>query len=318
MIHKKVIALLILSIFCSESTLGQQFFKDSTICYALTSVLQISESPHWAYKDQVKIETIHEDTVFYVIERELIKDKGARWKNVKFLLMEYSNRLFCSGAYYRSNFTDSFFINNVLVYDYNLIAGDTFHFNIDSVTRQEYYVIDSVGNHLLLDGSLKKAQYFTLRGKKYFNSLSLGSNYGGLLSFMDLIVFNNGELATTEVISICHNDTILYQSNDRFTKLLKQEWCDNDTVENAIKQYFSGVKNVLLEHKHVYPNPVKNVLHIRNFAQGAYAIFDLNGKEMKSAVIDSNQIDVSTLNSGTYILVLTNKEGSYRSKILVE
>lgn len=55
----------------------------------------------------------------------------------------------------------------------------------------------------------------------------------------------------------------------------------------------------------VYPNPTKSVLNLstlQDLNDAIYSIFDLNGRRILNAKLDSKTIDVSSLSSGQYIL----------------
>lgn len=72
----------------------------------------------------------------------------------------------------------------------------------------------------------------------------------------------------------------------------------------------------------LYPNPVKETLHINNGSnQNVIAtIFDLSGKELqKHSFINSNKaIDIKALNSGLYFIVFENELGEQVSKKFVK
>jgi hypothetical protein len=69
----------------------------------------------------------------------------------------------------------------------------------------------------------------------------------------------------------------------------------------------------------VYPNPVKNLLNIQSKeVPNKIEIFDTNGRLLQSATIISNQVDVSSLSSGTYFVKIYSKENSGVVKITKE
>lgn len=57
----------------------------------------------------------------------------------------------------------------------------------------------------------------------------------------------------------------------------------------------------------VYPNPVKDFLHIQSDEKFTYAIFDLNGSLMSEGNVQNQRIDFNSLPKGIYILILNNQ-----------
>ncbi|EAS21020.1 hypothetical protein BBFL7_01913 [Flavobacteria bacterium BBFL7] len=70
----------------------------------------------------------------------------------------------------------------------------------------------------------------------------------------------------------------------------------------------------------LYPNPSDDVLNltIESFRPSNLKIYDLSGRTVKSLNLDSEKIiiDVSDLNSGIYMLMITNDLGSVSSKFI--
>ena len=61
----------------------------------------------------------------------------------------------------------------------------------------------------------------------------------------------------------------------------------------------------------VYPNPFENQLSLTVSESTTYSILDLNGKILKSGSVNANgSIDLSELNSGSYLLNTINNSGS--------
>ncbi len=67
----------------------------------------------------------------------------------------------------------------------------------------------------------------------------------------------------------------------------------------------------------IYPNPVKNVLNFDSAVQITNIdIYDISGRILKTKRVDSNQIDISELSTGHYIVRFTTAEGPVTIKIL--
>lgn len=70
----------------------------------------------------------------------------------------------------------------------------------------------------------------------------------------------------------------------------------------------------------VYPNPVKNEIHIQSeMALSKADIFDINGRKVLSAELDQrNSIDVQSLTNGVYIISITDSNGLQSSQKLIK
>ncbi len=67
----------------------------------------------------------------------------------------------------------------------------------------------------------------------------------------------------------------------------------------------------------VYPNPVSDIIFIKSKSPvQAVKVYNLLGKEFSSTLSNGNTIDVSTLNSGLYILKLSSETSEQTFKIL--
>jgi len=72
----------------------------------------------------------------------------------------------------------------------------------------------------------------------------------------------------------------------------------------------------------VYPNPVTDLLNVNidlsNGEKTNYKIFDLNSKIVNSNELLNNQIDVSNLIKGVYILEINNSNNTNKIKFIKE
>ncbi|MFD2915272.1 FG-GAP-like repeat-containing protein [Psychroserpens luteus] len=74
-----------------------------------------------------------------------------------------------------------------------------------------------------------------------------------------------------------------------------------EVIEGATLSLENSFVNDLV----IYPNPTKDVLKIsstESLQDAIYTIFDINGKRVMNSKLNQNTIDVSTLNTGNYIL----------------
>lgn len=79
-----------------------------------------------------------------------------------------------------------------------------------------------------------------------------------------------------------------------------------------------GVEEELSQSINVFPNPVRNQLHIRNTNPGlvtSYELFSLAGKLITTYPGGIKTVDVSTVQQGSYLLVARTVNGTIQKKI---
>ena len=74
--------------------------------------------------------------------------------------------------------------------------------------------------------------------------------------------------------------------------------------------YFIGVEETESTDVSVYPNPAATTLHVAGLNQGAsMAVYDMTGRQVNPTSF-SDEINVSELHDGLYLLIVTNSDGS--------
>ena len=74
---------------------------------------------------------------------------------------------------------------------------------------------------------------------------------------------------------------------------------------------------------HIYPNPIDNenqYLNIKtdNYISKSVTVYDLMGRIVYNLFTDSNQIDISSLSAGTYVVEVATDNKTHRSKIVIK
>jgi len=72
----------------------------------------------------------------------------------------------------------------------------------------------------------------------------------------------------------------------------------------------------------IFPNPVKNILHLKNISNhiNQIELYGLNGAKIKSKTIHSQAdiaMDVSSVSNGTYLVILKGDNLYYKSKLFI-
>lgn len=70
-----------------------------------------------------------------------------------------------------------------------------------------------------------------------------------------------------------------------------------------------SLQDTLVEDLILYPNPTKGIINLNttyDLEEAIYSVFDIGGRRILNSKFNSNQIDVSELSAGTYILRIMN------------
>ncbi|WP_026449681.1 T9SS type A sorting domain-containing protein [Aequorivita capsosiphonis] len=98
--------------------------------------------------------------------------------------------------------------------------------------------------------------------------------------------------------------------NDPFPTPFYSSGFDLDAVGVINEQVLGGVKNQNFEVS-IYPNPVSNILFIEVNGAAQITGYDLQGRMIISEMFkDKTKVDVSVLQSGTYIITISSGENS--------
>ncbi|MDP5104657.1 MAG: T9SS type A sorting domain-containing protein, partial [Polaribacter sp.] len=125
----------------------------------------------------------------------------------------------------------------------------------------------------------------------------------------------NGSYSYTEGVG-GENGFLFYNINYDF----KDEWrkltCRGDDFYNnscniTLNNYVYDLNNLK-----IFPNPVNDILNIKNVENITVKIFSIRGKLLKKSVSKTNLvINVSSFPSGIYILEISNSTGTKRNKL---
>ena len=88
---------------------------------------------------------------------------------------------------------------------------------------------------------------------------------------------------------------------------------DNGVVhvlDKVLLPSFASLEEAAANSFVVYPNPAEDVLYISGAEGTTYQIVDMNGRELISGtVVINEQINLNTLNAGTYFIKVTTESG---------
>jgi transforming growth factor-beta-induced protein len=163
-----------------------------------------------------------------------------------------------------------------------------------------------------------------------FNDLAtaLNTNIAGILALpnlADVLTYHvvEGTVLSTQltagpVATVNGEDVIVSLTNgvtiNDATVTLADVTADNGVVhviDGVLLPPTAGMMENAKDKIVVYPNPFENQISLTVSESTSYSILDLNGKILKSGSINANgSIDLSELNSGSYLLNTINNSGS--------
>ena len=98
----------------------------------------------------------------------------------------------------------------------------------------------------------------------------------------------------------------------------------NGDYDDGISAYFTtngvlGTSDNVLNNLIIYPNPASSILNIDNAENSTIEVFDLLGRIIlsRSNISLKEQINVSTLNSGTYLIRISNENKVVTDKFII-
>ncbi len=137
--------------------------------------------------------------------------------------------------------------------------------------------------------------------------------------------FNDGALKVYKIPGTMNGTNTFDLNNWQFPNGVGGSW-ENWSITNGVFSSVAGnapdciLNNSDFENNKIslYPNPVKNILNIDNLIVGSCIIYNTQGKIVKEINKLSNQIDVSNLSSGIYLIKITSDEKIITRKIIKE
>ncbi|MEY8870301.1 T9SS type A sorting domain-containing protein [Meridianimaribacter flavus] len=202
-------------------------------------------------------------------------------------------------------------IDNILYYDWDIVEDDWEH------RSRQTYVYDT--NQLATQSTLEDWE-----GEQWVNDV------------LEVFTYDANHFLIETLKSDWNTASTSYETNSR--ELITNDE-EGNPIEMITQSYLFGSwvnstrdrrtypdcltlsdEEVAFEEINIYPIPATDELTIENTTQQDFALqlFDINGKLIKAEQLLNyrNNLDVSSLNSGVYILKLSNKSGVYTKRII--
>lgn len=183
-----------------------------------------------------------------------------------------------------------------ILYDFSLELNDTFH--LAGSVQFDVYNVDSI----TINSGERRKRIQLKAGNYGFGPTwveGIGAVYSGPF-WIDNFLFSD---ASTSLLCFYDDGELLYP----------------ESPMTCFEQSTVSAHNILPADISIYPNPMSDVLHITHEATPLRSISILNSIGVK--VYESSyvqELDVSALNMGTYILLLEDDSGNVYSKKIVK
>jgi uncharacterized surface protein with fasciclin (FAS1) repeats len=168
-----------------------------------------------------------------------------------------------------------------------------------------------------------------------FDSLAvtLGTDLAGILALpnlSDILLYHvvsgtvlstgltAGDVPTLNGLSVTVDLTAGVMINDA-TVTLADVTADNGVVhviDGVLLPIPLSVNEMGAINVTIYPNPTADFVRVSNLTRANYQIMDLKGAMIKSGTMLDNKINISDLQSGTYIIMLDDEISSYQSTVV--
>ncbi|WP_335976451.1 T9SS type A sorting domain-containing protein [Gaetbulibacter jejuensis] len=202
-------------------------------------------------------------------------------------------------------------IDNILYYDWDIVEDDWVH------RSRQTYVYDT--SQLATQSTLEDWE-----GEQWVNDV------------LEVFTYDANHFLIEILKSDWNTASSSYETNSR--ELITNDE-EGNPIEMITQSYLFGSwvnstrdrrtypdcltlsdEEVAFEEINIYPIPATDELTIENTTQQDFALqlFDINGKLIKAEQLLNyrNNLDVSSLNSGVYILKLSNQSGVYTKRII--
>ena len=223
--------------------------------------------------------------------------------------------------------------SNIVLSDNSQLTQILFELNYDSLGRiidEDFYSTSQFNGVFGLTRE-RSFEYDTLENvvKENFNIFDPSFSVGSIeytLAYIDTIAVEN--LVYPSMANPIPNINDVFENQGQLTSVTTLEMDANGNLSNpTVHQYYwsnqetVSVKNSLIQHIDVYPNPAESILNLNlpGLEQDlVLEVFDLMGRKVyteNNLNYQINRVDVSTFAEGIYFLTLSNeKQVLYSSK----
>ena len=266
-------------------------------CHFENGGLGSSETCHMIYykfEGDTTINSINYKKVYHTNDCIFFETADYSINNTQYIREDTANKVYL---------LDTYLDKEILLYDFGLSIGDSIYIKEHSQGYSEYAYVSSVDS-ILVNEEYRKRLVFDRDNETWIE---------GIGSLKDVLRPFAGEFTVDkswELISVSISNQLV-SSNENYLPSSIINCLDSDTDIETISDESSA---------RIYPNPVNKMLYIRNQNLDSYnlSFFDITGKEVTTIgnIVGSQNIDVSALRSGLYVVKIWNNEHTMFERIV--
>ncbi len=122
-------------------------------------------------------------------------------------------------------------------------------------------------------------------------------------------------LADTKYFSTGGNNILIIKVNGTwvYPDLISDEGdflVEFDDITNSLPNYLETIDLT------VYPNPFKDIINLPQITEGTYSVYSIDGQMIQEGKVNSQQLDLSHLRTGTYLLTVQTQDGIYKKRLI--
>lgn len=165
----------------------------------------------------------------------------------------------------------------------------------------------------------------TIRGLLYHK---LGDSEKGIVDLKEALRINENNSLAMRNLGVIYYDLGQFDKScsqfEKANQLGYEKNHDKNDLQFYIAKSCHKEKNLTIEkpseQPYVYPNPVKDILNVKNLNQEnfEFELYDFESELIKKGISNGFEINISTLNPGLYILKIFDKGALHTIKIIKE
>lgn len=244
--------------------------------------VEITKYKDTIVNDQKAYSFITKGLATYPFQNEVVKS-GSDTS----LVMSYEN----GKVKYLDPYTNEF----LQLYDFSLQKGDTLYTACDYDPLYSRYLIDSIDREFIA-GKHRRIQYIHRIGMESY------------CFFPEKIIEGIGSMEYFMARYCCVDP-----QPGGYLLCFEEDGVIYDNTFNSC-DYLVSTENLTNSQLKIFPNPTHDLLNITGIEVKSIELFDINGEKVK--VSHKNEISLSELKSGIYIIRINTANGMHMSKIV--
>ncbi len=304
----------------SGSLCGQAIFPHKSTFMTMSDAPAFTQVNFLHYiSEKVNLDSIKNDTSFYTVN---FFQSDSNYSD-QYHLKCYSNKVYFSGKIIDYYPYKAFNVKDVLIYDFNLKAGDLISIS-ENLSKMDIKIsIDSVKNITYKDGRSRQTQFFhvissNLNEYNQFNPTFFAIGLGGDHGILPFKIRNRNSPFWQRLISACNQDSVNMYLDDFWLRDYPFKPCDEKDFSASIQKLRTASILPTNENRiSVYPNPSNSTIHIEGLSTGNCKIVNHLGQILSAGKL-TNSINVEFLNPGIYSIIIENQKEQLQLKFVKE